>query len=147
MKKDEILPIGDLARATGVKITTIRFYESIGLMPEPARTAAGRRVYGERHRRRLTFIRHARDLGFEVDAIRELLALSDRPEQSCVRVDTIARQHLADVEERIARLGLMRDELARMVKACRHGRVGDCRILDTLADHGRCATDHGTVRR
>jgi DNA-binding transcriptional MerR regulator len=140
------LAIGDLARATGVKITTIRFYESIGLMPEPARTAAGRRVYGEPHRRRLNFVRHARDLGFEVDAIRELLTLSDRPEQSCARVDAIARQHLADVEERIARLELLRTELARMVKACRHGRVGDCRILDTLADHAHCTTEHGAVR-
>lgn len=142
----KMLAIGDLARATGVKITTIRFYETIGLMPQPVRTAAGRRAYDESHRRRLTFIRHARDLGFEVDAIRELLALSDRPEQSCARVDAIARQHLADVEDRIARLGVLRDELGRMVAACRKGRVGDCRILDTLADHGRCATDHGAVR-
>lgn len=144
--KREDLAIGDLARATGVKITTIRFYESIGLMPEPARTAAGRRVYGEAHRRRLNFVRHARDLGFEVDAIRELLTLSDHPEQSCARVDALASQHLADVEERIARLELLRTELTRMVKACRHGRVGDCRILDTLADHRRCTTEHGAVR-
>jgi DNA-binding transcriptional MerR regulator len=140
------LAIGDLARETGVKITTIRFYESIGLLPLPPRSAAGRRVYGEAHLRRLNFVRHARDLGFEVEAIRELLTLSDQPDQSCARVDAIARQHLEDVEDKIARLTLLRTELARMVTACGHGSVGDCRILDTLADHGRCATDHGAVR-
>lgn len=138
--------IGDLARETGVKITTIRFYESIGLVGEPPRTAAGRRVYGEPHVRRLNFIRHARDLGFEVEAIRELLTLSDKPDQSCARVDAIAGQHLADVEDKIARLTLLRTELQRMVTACSHGRVGDCRILDTLADHRCCTTEHGAVR-
>ncbi len=143
--KPAAFAIGDLSHRTGVKVTTIRFYETNGLMPPPPRSAAGRRSYGEADVRRLIFIRHARDLGFEVSAIRELLTLSDQPDQSCARVDAIARQHLDDVEQRIARLGLLRDELGRMVKACRHGRVGDCRILDTLADHTRCATEHGAV--
>lgn len=138
--------IGDLSRLTGVKITTIRFYESIALLPEPPRTASGRRVYGAAHVRRLNFIRHARDLGFEVEAIRELLALSDKPDQPCARVDAIARQHMAEVDDKIARLTLLRDELARMVKSCSRGKVGDCRILDALADHGHCTTDHGAVR-
>jgi DNA-binding transcriptional MerR regulator len=144
--KSNDLAIGDLARRTGVKITTIRYYESIGLMTAPPRTAAGRRVYGEPHLRRLNFIRHGRDLGFEVEAIRELLTLSDKPDQPCARVDAIARQHLAEVEDKIARLVLLRSELGRMVTACSHDRVADCRILDTLADHGRCTTDHGAVR-
>jgi DNA-binding transcriptional MerR regulator len=146
-KISQALPIGDLARATGVKITTIRFYESIGLLAEPPRTAAGRRVYGEAHLRRLKFIRHARELGFDVDAIRELLTLSDKPDQSCAGVDAIARQHLAEVEDKIARLMLLKSELTRMVKACSHGRVGDCRILDTLADHARCTTEHESIGR
>ena len=143
---DKNFAIGDLARETGVKITTIRFYESIGLVPPPPRSAAGRRVYGATHLRRLNFIRHARDLGFEVEAIRELLNLSDQPDQSCARVDALARQHLEEVEDKIARLTLLRTELARMVTACGHGKVGDCRILDTLADHRRCTTEHGAVR-
>ncbi len=140
------LTIGDLARQTGVKITTIRYYESTGLLAEPPRSAGRRRVYGEAHLRRLTFIRHARDLGFAVEDIRELLTLSDKPDQSCMRVDAIARQHLREVEDKIARLTLLRSELGRMVKSCSRGRVADCRILDTLADHGRCSTGHGSLR-
>lgn len=140
------LSIGELSRRTGVKITTIRYYESAGLLLEPPRTAAGRRVYGEEHLRRLNFIRHARELGFEVDHIRELLALTDQPEKSCARVDAIARQHLNEVEDKIARLSLLRSELTRMVNACRRGRVADCRIIDSLADHTRCTTDHGVHR-
>lgn len=140
------LPIGELSRQSGVKVTTIRFYESIGLLKEPPRTAAGRRVYGENYLRRLKFIHHARDLGFDMDEIRELLALTDTPEKSCARVDAIARQHLHEVEDKIARLELLRTELSRMVNACRRGRVADCRIVDTLADHARCTTDHGPHR-
>ncbi|GAA0535281.1 DNA-binding transcriptional MerR regulator [Rhizomicrobium palustre] len=138
--------IGDLSRETGVKVTTIRYYESIGLLAEPPRSEGGRRMYGAAHLRRLKFIRHARDLGFEVDAIREMLALSDEPDKSCARVDAITRQHLLAVEDKISRLTLLRNELSRMMKACRHGRVSECRILDTLADHGRCESGHGALR-
>lgn len=138
--------IGELSRRTGVKITTIRYYESVELLQEPPRTVVGRRIYGETHLRRLNFIRHARELGFEVDHIRELLELTDHPEKSCARVDSIARQHLAEVDDKIARLTLLRTELTRMVNACRRGRVADCRIIDSLADHTRCTTDHGQQR-
>jgi DNA-binding transcriptional MerR regulator len=146
MAKSPELSIGELSRHTGVKVTTIRYYESVALLQEPPRTAAGRRVYGTPDLRRLNFIRHARDLGFEVDDIRELLALTDTPEKSCARVDAIARQHLREVEDKIARLELLRGELNRMVNQCRRGRVADCRIIDTLADHARCGTDHGPHR-
>jgi DNA-binding transcriptional MerR regulator len=139
----EDLTIGELSRRTGVKITTIRYYESAGLLPAPPRTEAGRRTYGAAHLSRLNFIRHARDLGFEPEAIREMLGLAGTPGNSCARVDAIARQHLDDVEDKIARLELLRTELKRMIGACKRGRVADCRIIDTLADHTRCATDHG----
>lgn len=138
--------IGDLSRETAVKVTTIRYYESIGLLAEPPRSEGGRRVYGEAHLRRLNFIRHARDLGFEIEVLREMLALSDKPDMSCARVDALARQHLEAVEDKIARLKLLQNELARMIRSCSRGRVADCRILDTLADHGRCCSDHGAVR-
>jgi len=138
--------IGDLCRETAVKVTTIRYYESIGLLAEPPRSEGGRRVYGEAHLRRLNFIRHARDLGFEIGALREMLALSDKPDLSCARVDALARQHLEAVEDKIVRLELLRSELARMIRSCSRGRVADCRILDMLADHGRCCSDHGIHR-
>ena len=96
--------IGDLARETGCKVQTIRYYEEIGLMPEPARTAGNQRRYGERHVDRLAFIRHSRELGFSLEAIRELLSLSDHPEQPVRAADQIARRQLQHVERRIARL-------------------------------------------
>ena len=106
MSGDEI-GIGDLARATGCKVQTIRYYEEIGLMPEPARTAGNQRRYEERHVDRLAFIRHSRELGFSLQAIRELLSLSDRPEQPCDAVDRLARRQLEQVEQRLARLSVL----------------------------------------
>ncbi|WP_181707007.1 MerR family transcriptional regulator [Chthonobacter rhizosphaerae] len=134
------VPIGEAARASGVKVPTIRYYEQVGLLPEPPRTEGNRRLYGGRHLRRLAFIRHARELGFEVEAIRTLLDLQDNPGQSCSPADSIARLRLKDVEERIARLTALKAELQRMIDGCSHGTVADCRVIEVLADHGACAS-------
>lgn len=136
------LAIGDLARLSGVKVTTIRYYEGAGLMPAPPRTEGGRRAYTQAHARRLSFIRHARDLGFEMDDVRALLALSDDPNGPCSPVDDIAERRVAAVEAKIERLNALRDELVRLTKACQGGRIGDCHIIETLADHGLCSGDH-----
>ena len=125
--------IGDLARATGCKIQTIRYYEQIGLMPEPVRTAGNQRRYGQAHIERLSFIRHSRELGFSLDAIRELLSLSDRPEQPCDAVDRLARRQLEQVEQRLSRLSVLKAELERMLEQCAGGRVRDCRIIEVLS--------------
>jgi DNA-binding transcriptional MerR regulator len=87
-----------------IKVPTIRYYEEIGLLPAPGRSESNRRRYSEEAIRRLTFIRHARELGFEVDTIRELLRLQDEPDRRCDEVDALAREHLAEIEEKIARL-------------------------------------------
>jgi DNA-binding transcriptional MerR regulator len=137
-----MLTIGALAKRTGTKVQTIRYYEDIGLMPSPERTEGGQRRYGAAALDRLAFIRHARDLGFGLDAIRELLDLSDRPDRPCSDVDEIARRHLEDVERRIARLEALRLELGRMLAECGAGRVSDCRVLEVLRDHSECLTDH-----
>jgi DNA-binding transcriptional MerR regulator len=136
------LPIGELATRTGVKVPTIRYYEQIGLLPEPPRTEGGQRRYGKDELERLNFIRHARELGFEIGDIRELLTMNAVPQASCHQADSIARAHLDAVERRIASLTTLRTELARMVEECGHGRVCDCRIIEVLADHSQCATDH-----
>jgi DNA-binding transcriptional MerR regulator len=136
------LPIGGLSRQTGVKVPTIRYYEEIGLLPAAPRTESNRRLYGEEAVRRLRFIRHARELGFEVEAIRQLLALADQPERPCVEVDGIARAHLAEIDDRIARLTALRAEVGRMTECSAHGRVGDCRVIQVLADHGLCGHSH-----
>lgn len=141
----EILSIGALAKRAATNVQTIRFYEQEGLMPRPARSEGGQRRYSRAHADRLAFIRHARELGFPLDAIRELLKLADRPEQPCARVDRVAGDVLADVEAKIARLESLRSELRRMLRQCRHGRVSECRIIRVLADHShsQCATsDH-----
>ena len=134
------LAIGDLSRATGVKPTTIRWYEAEGWLPPPARTAGGHRAYGETHLRRLGFIRHARELGFTMNAVRTLLDLADRPSADCGAAHAIATAQIAEVDARMARLAALRAELERMADTCAGGVVGDCRIIETLADfgHGHC---------
>lgn len=136
------LTIGTLARETGTKAQTIRYYEQIGLLPPPARTAGNQRAYDGAALHRLAFIRHCRDLGFPLDAIRDLLDLADRPDQPCDEADRIASRHLEAVKGRIERLTALKVELERMVAQCKGGRVGDCRVIEVLNDHAHCLTDH-----
>jgi len=131
------LTIGELSRQTAVKIPTIRYYEQIGLLAAPARTEGQQRRYGSGAVRRLNFIRHARELGFEVDAIRQLLDLTAVPDRSCGEVHEITKTHLKEVKDKIARLMALREELEAMV-ACDHRKISECRIIEVLADHGQC---------
>ena len=126
------MKIGELASATATKVETVRYYEKIGLLPPPARTSANYRAYGSEHLARLSFIRRARDLGFTLEAVRELLTLSDDKAQSCDAVDSIARVHLTDIERKISDLAALRAELDRVIGSCRKGTVGDCKIIETL---------------
>lgn len=141
-----MLTIGILAKRTGTNVQTIRYYEQIGLMPEPGRTEGGQRRYGDAELDRLAFIRHARQLGFALDAIRELLDLSDTPDHSCAHVDSIAKKQLKQVETRIVRLEALRVELRRMITDCAGGSIADCRVLEVLRDHGECLADHDDTR-
>ena len=140
-----MLSIGKLAQATGVKVPTIRYYEQIGLLPEAGRSAGNQRLYGRDTQNRLAFIRHARELGFPLDAIRDLLSLSDRPDQSCAAVDDIAKAQLKAVQARIGRLKALEAELHRMIDQCACGTINDCRVIETLGDHALCAHDHGPL--
>jgi len=126
--------IGELARRTDVKVPTIRYYEQIGLMPETLRTEGQQRRYGSAAVARLAFIRHARELGFDIDAIRTLLSLQDDPGQPCARADEIARARLVEVDRRISGLQALRKELKKMVDECAQGHVRDCQVIETLAD-------------
>ncbi|HEV7274865.1 MAG TPA: helix-turn-helix domain-containing protein [Devosiaceae bacterium] len=126
------VPIGKAAARTGVKVPTIRYYEEIGLLPKPDRTASNRRLFGDDEIRRIGFIRHARELGFEIEAIRTLLALQDQPDRSCASVDRIAAARLVEVRRRIEALRSLETELERMLESCSHGVVGDCRVIETL---------------
>ncbi|AGK56388.1 MerR family transcriptional regulator [Hyphomicrobium denitrificans 1NES1] len=134
------ISIGEAAKLSGVKIPTIRFYEEIALLRPTARTEANRRLFTDEDPRRLSFIRHCRELGFELDAIRALLKVQDSPKQSCDAADAIARQRLDEVERRLRSLKALKKELTRMIEGCGHGRVGQCRVIETLADHAKCVT-------
>ena len=135
------VPIGVAAARSGVKVPTIRYYEQIGLLPKPPRTKSNRRSYEAADLRRLAFIRHARELGFCIDAIRALLTLRDNPDQSCAAADRIARARLDEVERRIDALVVLKAELQRMITACSRGRVAECRVIEVLANHGRRGPD------
>ena len=128
------LTIGKLARETGVKIVTIRYYEQIGLMPVAPRTEGNYRTYSLDHRRRLSFIRRCRDLGFTLDQIRDLLRLSSVKTQACAEVDRIAEQHRHTVEKKLADLTRLASELRRLSACCRgKGLIADCRIIEALS--------------
>lgn len=138
-----MLSIGKLGKAAGVKVPTIRYYEQIGLLAPPERSGGNQRLYPKAALTRLSFIRHARDLGFPLEAIRELLGLSDHPDHSCAEADDIARRQLAAVEARIARLQALRAELQRMLDHCASGTIADCRVIEVLGNHALCAHEHG----
>ena len=124
--------IGELGKTTGTKVETVRYYERIGLLPKPPRTSGNYRSYGEKELARLSFIRRARDLGFPLDQVRALLALSDERHRDCATVDALARDHLAEVERKIADLEALHRELTVLLASCRGGTVAQCRIIEAL---------------
>lgn len=125
--------IGALAEATDTKVETVRYYERIGLLPEPARTAGNYRAYTSEHLARLSFVRRARDLGFTLDQIRELLGFADQEDNDCCAVDAVARDHLADIDRKISDLKALRRELNGLLSQCRRGTIADCRIIGALS--------------
>jgi DNA-binding transcriptional MerR regulator len=132
------LTIGELAEQSGVTAEAIRYYEREGVIPVALRTGAGQyRQYGSKDAQRLRFIRRARDLGFSLSEVRELLSLAEAgPAHSCMEVNRMSRAHLAAVDEKIEQLVSLRRELARVIGDC-DGKpfVTDCRILDALNGH------------
>jgi MerR family transcriptional regulator, mercuric resistance operon regulatory protein len=126
--------IGELSRATGVNIETIRYYERIKMLPVPRRTEGGHRVYGPVEMRSLAFIRRARELGFTLDEIRALLDLGGPGKASCRDVRKIAAHHLERIRSKIADLVELEKLLARTIAKC-SGRIApDCPVIDVLAD-------------
>ncbi len=132
MSAPETFPIGVLSERSGVNIETIRYYERVGLLPRPARSGGGYRLYQAGDADRLCFVRRARDLGFSLDEIRRLLDLADQKSRSCRRVHDIATEHLTQVRQKIADLRRMERILGAMVKTCAQGTVPTCPLLETL---------------
>jgi DNA-binding transcriptional MerR regulator len=132
------ITIGRVAQETGCKVQTIRYYEQIGLLRPADRSEGNQRLYAAKDLERLHFIRHARDLGFSIEAIRDLLDMADRPDMPCDVADGIARRHLHALEARIARMLSLKAELERMLTQCAGGAIADCRVIEVLSDHGKC---------
>lgn len=134
--------IGELSKRTGVKIPTIRYYEQMNLIEEPERSAGNQRRYDPMGLERLSFIRHARELGLSIEDIRELIQLSATPERPCDEAHEIASAHLTAVQTRIKKLKKLERELKRIANITDSGHVGECRVIQTLADHSFCEGDH-----
>jgi MerR family mercuric resistance operon transcriptional regulator len=128
------IQIGDLARQSGCNIETIRYYERIGLLPTPPRSAGRYRLYDAPDVQRLAFVRRARELGFTLDQVRALLALSanDRRD-ACREVHDLAAEHLGEVRAKIADLRAMERILADAVRRCPAGELPGCPIIDALS--------------
>ncbi len=135
--------IGELSKRTKVKVPTIRYYEEMGLLAAPERTAGNQRRYTNEGLERLSFIRHARDLGFSIEAISSLIELQNHPDRSCEAATKIAEGQLSEVRAKIRRLKALERELKRIARGCDgRGIAEDCYVLASLADHGLFGRDH-----
>jgi len=126
------LAIGRLAKHTGTKVETIRYYERQGLWPVPPRSAGGYRLYGAEHLKRLNFIRRARSLGFSIEEVRTLLRLADERKRPCAEVRVVAGTHLADVRAKLSDLKAMERVLKATVARCAEGTGTHCALIDAL---------------
>ncbi len=135
MKQKTDLSIGELGKATGTKVVTVRYYEQIGLLPVPLRTESNYRAYGADHLQRLRFIRRCRDLGFTLEQVRELLRLTEHKDRSCDEVNQITSEHLTEIKDKIADLKRLAKELNRISGQCQGGKIADCRIIEALSPH------------
>jgi len=123
---------GQIAALTGSNIETVRYYESIALMPDPPRSANGFRVYDQRHLKRLNFILRSRKLGFSIEEIRSLLSLVDEETFTCDEVKEVTVSHQKDIKQKISDLRKLEKNLATMISQCDGGTVPHCPIIETL---------------
>ena len=141
------LTIGGLSKETGVKVVTIRFYEKIGVLTTPTRSAGNYRVYSQSHVQRLHFVRRCRDLGFSLDQVLDFLRLSSDNTSSCAKICRIAETHLHDVERKIADLRRLASELRRVTTSCNGARpMSECRIIEALSE-GKVSAQSRSAKR
>lgn len=131
-KRGGRLTIGELSKRTGCIIETIRYYERIGLMPEPPRTEGGHRSYDGDHLKRLTFIRRGRELGFTLQEVRDLLRLVDAGDYTCDEVKAFTLDHVAEIGRKIEDLQRLERVLKDMAAQCDLGSVPECPIVEAL---------------
>jgi DNA-binding transcriptional MerR regulator len=140
--RESLFTIGKLAKSSQVKVPTIRYYESEGLISAVTRTAGNQRLYSNTELNRLNFIRHGRDLGFTLDDIRDLVSLQQEPDEPCADAHRIVNEQLNSVRSRIERLKSLETELARIADLHDPGACKNCKVIESLADHSLCSNDH-----
>jgi len=139
--------IGRVARETGCRVQTLRYYEEVGLLRKPKRTDGGQRRYERADVDRVNFIRHCRELGFSIESVRDLVALADAPTAPCADADRLCAEQIENVRGRVARLTALGDALERVLAQCRGGRVETCSVIEALSSHGACAGHAGSESR
>jgi len=138
-----MISIGQLSKRVGVKVPTIRYYEDQGLMPQAGRSSGNQRRYDAAGIERLSFIKHARDLGFSMKSIAALLELQAEADHKCVPATQSAQAQLDAVRRKITKLRSLENELLRIVQSCDGNGVSEnCNVLAALADHSLCLQDH-----
>ena len=136
MTASQVIKRGELARRSGCNLETIRYYENIGLLQPPERTASGHRLYAPGDQARLGFILRGRDLGFSIEELKSLLSLVDSHHYSCGEVRDLTNNHLVSVRAKIADLTRLERTLADVSARCEGGDVPECAIIDTLFGRG-----------
>jgi DNA-binding transcriptional MerR regulator len=137
-----VYSIGELSAAVGVKIPTIRYYEKIKLMSQPARSQGNQRQYSQAALERLVFIKHARELGFSLKSIRSLMTLSQSKQGDCSEINRLAEDHLSQVRMKLNLLEKLESELVRMTIGCQSGQVEQCYVIESLNNHEHCQESH-----
>lgn len=130
--------IGELAKLIGCQVVTIRYYEKEGLLPEPDRTSANYRLYGEEDIERLRFIRHCRYHDMKLSEIRELLSFKDNPRTDCSWINSMVEKHIASVSEQIASLTHLKTHLEALLHKCSGDKRTECGILKSLTEAETC---------
>ncbi len=127
------MKIGEIAKRTGLKIETVRFYEAEGLIGTPSRSGGNYRVYDEIQLNRLSFVKRSRDLGFTLDQVRALLRLTDDPDGSCAEACAIATRHIEVIDRKLADFTALRAEIIQWSGKCTAGIVAECKVIDALS--------------
>ncbi|MEM8542198.1 MAG: helix-turn-helix domain-containing protein [Pseudomonadota bacterium] len=134
--------IGQLSKATAIKVSTLRYYEEIGLISKPDRSVGNQRRYEPSTLERVNFISHCRDLGLSIDSIRDLITLSKMPDMPCIKAHKIAEDHLEKIRLKMLHLKKLQIELKRISEVCDQNSIGECKVIEAFGDHDACLTDH-----
>lgn len=134
--------IGQLSKFSAIKVSTLRYYEEIGLIPKPDRSEGNQRRYEPSTLERLNFIGHCRDLGLSIESIRDLITLSKTPDMRCTEAHKIAEDHLEKIRQKIVQLKKLQIELRRIAGVCDQNSIGECKVIEAFGDHEACLTEH-----